>query len=51
MSACIGTKFSSRWGPHMVDLAVDSVTKVGAGQVAAVTRGVDQHSACLPLTR
>lgn len=28
VSSCIGTKFSSRWGPHMVDLAVDSVVKV-----------------------
>jgi len=28
VSSCIGTKFSSRWGPQMVDLAVDSVLKV-----------------------
>lgn len=28
VSACVGTKFSSRWGPFMVDLAVDSVLKV-----------------------
>lgn len=28
--SCIGTKFSSRWGPFMVDLAVESVTKASS---------------------
>jgi T-complex protein 1 subunit gamma len=28
VSTCIGTKFSSRWGKLLVDLAIDSVTKI-----------------------
>jgi len=48
VSACVGTKFSSRWGPFMVDLAVESVLKVvrEVGPEGGGEGGVGSYKEC-----